>query len=108
MELMVGGNGSGTNPDRAVCFFFCSDGSANVWNYSSTSVDNDGAEGRTATDPSQAKAVYADAQKQIISDAPNLFLANQDQFLAYSPKLQNFTVMPDESWQGLITASLGQ
>jgi peptide/nickel transport system substrate-binding protein len=108
MELMVGGNGSGTNPDRAVCFFFCSDGSANVWNYSNGSVDNDGAEGRTATDPSQAKAVYADAQKQIISDAPNLFLANQDQFLAYSPKLQNFTVMPDESWQGLITASLGQ
>jgi peptide/nickel transport system substrate-binding protein len=106
MDLMVGGNGSGTNPDRAVCFFFCTDGSANVWNYSNPAVDNDGAEGRTATDQNAAKSVYNDAQKQIIDDAPNLFLANQNQFLAYSPKLQNFTVSPDEQWQGLITASL--
>jgi peptide/nickel transport system substrate-binding protein len=106
MDLMVGGNGSGTNPDRAVCFFFCSDGSANVWNYSNPKVDSDGAEGRQATDQAAAKSVYTDAQKQIINDAPNLFLANQNQFLAYSPKLQNFTVMPDEQWQGLITASL--
>jgi ABC-type transport system substrate-binding protein len=108
MDLMVGGNGSGTNPDRAVCFFFCTDGSANVWNYSNSKVDSDGAEGRAATDQSAAKSVYTDAQKQIIADAPNLFLANQNQFLAYSPKLANFTVMPDESWQGLITASLAQ
>jgi peptide/nickel transport system substrate-binding protein len=106
MDLMVGGNGSGTNPDRAVCFFFCSDGSANVWNYSNSSVDNDGAEGRTATDQAQAKSVYNDAQKQIINDAPNLFLANYDQLLAYSSKLQNFTTMPDETWAGLITASV--
>jgi peptide/nickel transport system substrate-binding protein len=106
MDLMVGGNGSGTNPDRAVCFFFCTDGSANVWNYTNAKVDSDGAEGRTATDQNAAKSLYTDAQKQIIADAPNLFLANQNQFLAYSPKLQNFTVMPDESWQGLITASL--
>ena len=106
MDLMVGGNGSGTNPDRAVCFFFCTDGSANVWNYSNPAVDSDGAEGRTATDQAAAKSLYTDAQKQIIADAPNLFLANQNQFLAYSPKLQNFTVMPDEQWQGLITASL--
>jgi peptide/nickel transport system substrate-binding protein len=106
MDLMVGGNGSGTNPDRAVCFFFCTDGSANVWNYSNPKVDNAGAEGRTATDTAAAKTIYADAQKQIIADAPNLFLANQNQFLAASPKLQNFTVMPDETWQGLITATL--
>ena len=48
MELMVGGNGSGTNADRAVCFFFCTDGSANVWNYSNSKVDSDGAEARSA------------------------------------------------------------
>jgi peptide/nickel transport system substrate-binding protein len=104
MELMVGGNGSGTNPDRAVCFFFCTDGSANVWNYSNAKVDSDAAEGRSAPDPAQAKSVYDDAQKLIVTEAPNLFLANQNQFLAYSPKITNFTVMPDESWQGLITA----
>jgi peptide/nickel transport system substrate-binding protein len=106
MDLMIGGNSSGTNPDRAVCFFFCTDGSANVWNYSNASVDSAGAEGRTATDQAQAKSVYDNAQKQIINDAPNLFLANQDQFVAYSVKLNNFTLMPDENWPGLITASL--
>jgi peptide/nickel transport system substrate-binding protein len=106
MELMVGGNGSGTNPDRAVCFFFCTDGSANVWNYSNPKVDSAGLEARSAPDQAKAKALYDDAQKIIVNDAPNLFLANQNQFLAYSPKLTNFTPMPDESWQGLITAGL--
>jgi ABC-type transport system substrate-binding protein len=108
MELMVGGNGSGTNPDRAVCFFFCTDGSANVWNYTNPKVDSDGAEARSATDPKQAKTLYDDAQKIIVNDAPNLFLANQNQFLAYSPKLANFVAMPDETWQGLISAGLQQ
>jgi ABC-type transport system substrate-binding protein len=106
MELMVGGNGSGTNPDRAVCFFFCTTGSANVWNYSNPTVDNAGVEARSAPDQAKAKSLYSDAQKIIVTDAPNLFLANQNQFMAYSPKLVNFTPMPDESWQGLITAGL--
>ena len=106
MELMVGGNGSGTNPDRAVCFFFCTDGSANVWNYSNPKVDSDGLEARSSPDQAKAKTLYDDAQKLIVTDAPNLFLANQNQFYAYSPKLTNFTPMPDETWQGLITAGL--
>jgi peptide/nickel transport system substrate-binding protein len=106
MDLMVGSNTAGTNPDRAVCFFFCTDGTANVWNYSNQKVDSDGAEARSATDTATAKSLYDDAQKLIISDAPNLFLANQNQFLAYSPKLTNFTVMPDETWQGLLAASV--
>lgn len=106
MELMVGGNGSGTNPDRAVCFFFCTDGSANVWNYSNPKVDSEGLEARSTPDQAKAKSLYDEAQKIIVTDAPNLFLANQNQFVAYSPKLTNFTLMPDESWQGLITAGL--
>ena len=106
MELMVGSNGAGTNADRAVCFFFCTDGSANVWNYSNAAVDSAGAEARSAADQARAKTLYDDAQKQIVNDAPNLFLANQNQFLAYSPKLANFAPMPDETWQGLITAAM--
>jgi ABC-type transport system substrate-binding protein len=89
-----------------VCFFFCTDGSANVWNYSNPKVDSDGTEARSASDQTKAKALYDDAQKQIVNDAPNLFLANQNQFLAYSPKLANFAAMPDESWQGLITTTV--
>ena len=67
---------------------------------------SDGLEARSSADQGKAKSLYDDAQKIIVTDAPNLFLANQNQFLAYSPKLTNFTPMPDETWQGLITAGL--
>ena len=33
-DTMCGQNGSGTDPNRAVSFFFSSTGGANVWGYS--------------------------------------------------------------------------
>jgi peptide/nickel transport system substrate-binding protein len=106
MELMVGGNGAGTNPDRAICFFFCTDGSANVWNFSDPQVDQLALQASQSSDPAMAKQLYDQAQLRIVDGAPNLFLANQDQFLAYSPKVKNFKPMPDGSWQGLIQTSI--
>lgn len=106
MDLMVGGNGAGTNPDRAICFFFCTDGSANVWNFSDPQIDQAAAQASQATDSSVAKPLYDQAQLRIVDQAPNLFLANQDQFLAYTPKVKNYQAMPDGTWQGLIQTSL--
>ena len=106
MELMVGGNGAGTNPDRAICFFFCTDGSANVWNFSDPQVDQGAMQASQSTDQAKAKELYDQAQTRIVDQAPNLFLANQDQFLAYTPKLKNFKPMPDGTWQGLIQTSI--
>jgi peptide/nickel transport system substrate-binding protein len=106
MELMVGGNGAGTNPDRAICFFFCTDGSANVWNFSDEQVDQAAVQASQSTEQAKAKDLYDQAQMRIVDQAPNLFLSNQDQFLAYSPKVKNFKPMPDGSWQGLIQTSI--
>jgi peptide/nickel transport system substrate-binding protein len=106
MELMVGGNGAGTNPDRAICFFFCTDGSANVWNFSDPQVDQLALQASQSSDPAAAKQLYDQAQLRIVDAAPNLFLANQDQFVAYAPSVKNFKPMPDGSWQGLIQTSI--
>ncbi len=99
MELMVGGNTSGTTPDRAVCFFFCTTGSANVWNFSDQQIDQLATQARQTTDQAQAKKLYSDAQNRIVDLAPNLFLANQDQFVAYRPTVKNFKTMPDQTEQ---------
>jgi peptide/nickel transport system substrate-binding protein len=106
MDMMVGGNGAGTNPDRAVCFFFCTNGSANVWNFTDPRVDELAAQARTQTDVAKAKPLYDEAQSRIIDLAPNLFLANPDQFIAYLPTVKGFKPMPDESQQYLIQTGL--
>jgi peptide/nickel transport system substrate-binding protein len=102
MDLMVGGNNSGTTPDRAVCFFFCTTGGANVWNFTDPQVDDLATQARQATDQAKAKQLYQDAQRRIVELAPNLFLANQDQFAAYLPKVKNFKLMPDTTEQAFI------
>jgi peptide/nickel transport system substrate-binding protein len=106
MELMVGVNGAGTNPDRAICFFFCTDGTANVWNFSDPQIDQAAAQASQATDQSTARQLYDQSQMRIVDEAPNLFLANPDQFLAHTPKVKNYTPMPDGSWQGLIQTTI--
>jgi peptide/nickel transport system substrate-binding protein len=106
MDMMVGGNNSGTNPDRAVCFFFCTNGSANVWNFSDPRIDELAMQARTLSDPAKAKEPYAEAQTRIVELAPNLFLANPDQFLAHSKKVVDFKPMPDQTEQYFIQAGI--
>ena len=103
---MVGGNGSGTTPDRAVCFFFCTTGSANVWNFTDAQVDDLAVQARQTTDDAKAKQLYAQAEMRIVDLAPNLFLANQNQFVAYSKKLMGYKTMPDGTEPYLVQASL--
>jgi ABC-type transport system substrate-binding protein len=108
MDLMVGGNGSGTTPDRAVCFFFCTTGSANVWNFTDTQVDDLAVQARQTTDDAKAKQLYSQAETRIVDLAPNLFLANQNQFVAYSKKLSGFKTMPDGTEPYLVQTSIQQ
>jgi len=106
MELMVGGNNGGTNPDRAVAFFFSTKGSANVWNFSDAQIDDLAAKAATLGDHAAAKKLYADAQARIIELAPNLFLANPEGFVGYLPSVKNYRSMPDQTFQNLIETSL--
>jgi peptide/nickel transport system substrate-binding protein len=106
MNMMVGGNGSGTNPDRAIAFFFSTRGTANVWNFSDERIDELAARAATLTSRVAAKALYDEAQRRIIELAPNLFLANPDDFIAYLPVVKNYTPMPDQTFRYLVETYL--
>lgn len=95
MEMMVGSNNSGTNPDRAIYFFFHTQGSANVWNFSDQRVDDLSVKARTSTKQAEAKELYNEAQMRVVDLAPNLFLVNHNLFQAYSGKVKNYKPMPD-------------
>jgi len=75
-EMMVGRNGAGTDPNRAVAFFFSSTGSANVWGYSNPEVDELCNQGKVTVDEAEREAIYKEAQKLIVNDVPNLFIAS--------------------------------
>jgi peptide/nickel transport system substrate-binding protein len=107
MLMMVGGNNGGTNPDRAVAFFFSTRGSANVWNFSDERIDELAARAPTLTSHVAAKQLYDEAQRRIIELAPNLFLANPDDFIAYLPRVKNYVAMPDQTFQYLMETYLG-
>jgi peptide/nickel transport system substrate-binding protein len=106
MHMMVGGNNGGTNPDRAIAFFFSTRGSANVWNFSDERIDELAARAPTLTSRMAAKALYDEAQRRVIELAPNLFLANPDDFIAYLPRVRNYTTMPDQTFQYLMETYL--
>jgi len=82
MDMMVGGNGSGTNPDRSTRFFFHTAGSANVWNWSNPAYDKIVETALQTTDLEKRKQLYAEAQEFVIKEAPNVFLTSQKIFYA--------------------------
>jgi len=90
MDLMVGRNTSGTDPDRSLRFFFATDGSANVWNYSNKDYDKLVEQGLQVSDDNQRKELYDQAQKLLVNDSPNLFLASPINFYAVSNKVKGF------------------
>lgn len=70
--------------------------------YKSDTVDQLLDKGRTTTDPAQRKTIYADAVKQIWSDAPWLFLYSEDQVYAQKKNVSGFSLHPSErvNWAG--------
>ena len=63
-DTMCGQNGSGTDPNRAVNFFFGTGSGANVWGYSNPEVDKLCADGIATTDQAERVACYTEAQKK--------------------------------------------
>jgi peptide/nickel transport system substrate-binding protein len=106
MLMMVGGNNGGTNPDRAIAFFFSTRGSANVWNFSDERIDELAARAPTLTSRMAAKQLYDEAQRRVIELAPNLFLANPNDFIGYLPRVRNYKAMPDQTFQYLMETYL--
>lgn len=91
MDMMVGRNGSGTNPDRSMRFFFHTDGSANVWNWSNPDYDKIVETALQTPDLEKRKELYTEAQKLVINEAPNVFLTSHKTFYAVnSAVVQDF------------------
>ncbi|UFJ59779.1 ABC transporter substrate-binding protein [Brevibacillus sedimenti] len=82
MSLLVGRNTSGTDSDRSLRFFFHTEGSANVWNYSNPRFDELVVTALQTVDQTERKKLYDEAQKLLVEDAPNLFLASPKNFYA--------------------------
>lgn len=99
-DAMCGYNGSGTDPNRAVGFFFSSTGNANVWGYTNDRVDELCKLGASTTDEAQRESYYIEAQQIVIDECPNLFLcspmeyffvgANVEGFAPYAASTRNF------------------
>lgn len=89
-ELMVGRNGAGTDPNRAVAFFFSTTGSANVWGYSNKDVDALCDLGKVTVDEAEREEIYKEAQKLIVSDVPNLFIASPMEYYFTKANVEGF------------------
>jgi peptide/nickel transport system substrate-binding protein len=88
MTLLVGRNTSGVDSDRSMRFFFHTEGSANVWNYSNPKYDELVEKALQTVDQGERKKLYDEAQKLLVEDAPNLFLASPKNFYAVSDKVE--------------------
>ena len=89
-DTMCGQNGSGTDPNRAVSFFYSSTGNANVWGYKNDRVDELCALGITTTDEETREGYYKEAQQLIIDECPNLWFASPMSYLFTSANLKGY------------------
>jgi peptide/nickel transport system substrate-binding protein len=106
MTLLVGRNTAGNDPDRSLRFFFSTKGGANVWNYSNPQFDALVQQALETTDLEQRKSLYAEAQKMVISDAPNLFLASPRYFYAVSDRVEGFEPSATEESYAIMRTSV--
>lgn len=89
---MVGLNGSGTTPDRALHFFFHTNGTANVWGFTDPEFDRLVEQARVTLDDEARYELYAEAQRILVNEqAPNLFINSPYKFYAVRSNVKGFT-----------------
>jgi peptide/nickel transport system substrate-binding protein len=95
-----------SDPDRATFRQFTIDGTANYGKYKNDQVDSLLKQARTTLDQTKAKQLYTDAVKQIVDDAPYIFVQYQEYIAMYTTKLQGYVVNPVANWLSFKSASL--
>jgi len=95
-----------SDPDRATFRQFTIDGTANYGKYRNEQVDKLLKEARTTLDQTKAKGLYNDAVKQIVDDAPYIFVQYQEYIPMYTPKLQGYKINPVANWLSFKSVSL--
>src|SRR5699024_4463950 len=89
-DILIGRNGSGSDPDRAMNYFFHTDGSANVWNFSDDKYDTLVEEGKVTIEESDRQEIYNEAQELLIELSPNLFLVSPEDYVAIRDNVADF------------------
>lgn len=105
-DLLVGRNTSGTDPDRSTRYFFSTEGSANVWNYSNSEFDSIVQKALETTDEKERKGFYDQAQTILVEENPNLFLASPKNFYAVSSRVEGFVPSVAGESVALLNASI--
>ena len=95
-DILVGRNGSGTDPDRALNYFFHTNGSANVWNFSDSNFDQLVETGKVTVDEAKRKDIYTQAQESLLELSPNLFLVSPMKYVAVRDSVEGFTPYPHD------------
>ncbi len=96
------------NPDRAMFRQFTIDGAGNYGKYNNPTVDKLIKDARATLDQAKAKDLYLTATKQIIADAPYIFLQYQEYIAIYKSNLNGFVMNPVQSFYSLKDVTLGQ
>lgn len=89
-QVMAGRNGSGLDPDRALNFFFNTEGSANVWGFSDEEYDNLTNQGKVTIDEVKRAEIYMNAQERLIELSPNLFFNSPKNYYFARKEIQGF------------------
>ena len=95
-----------SDPDRATFRQFTTDGSANYGKYRNDQVDSLLKQARMTLDQTKAKQLYTDAVKQIVDDAPYIFVQVQEYIAISTPKLQGYVINPVANWLSFKSVSL--
>ena len=61
---------------------------------------------RGTLDQGKAKGLYTDAVKQIVDDAPYIFVQYQEYIAMHTPKLQGYVINPVANWLSFKSAWL--
>ena len=105
-QVIVLGWLSLSDPDRATFRQFTSGGSANYGKYTNPQVDQALQQARMTLDQTEAKQLYTNAVKQIVDDAPYVFVQVQEYIAMYTPKLQGYVINPVANWLSYRSVSL--
>jgi peptide/nickel transport system substrate-binding protein len=87
-----------SDPDRATFRQFTIEGTANYGKYKNDAVDGLLKQARGTLDQSKAKGLYTDAVKQIVDDAPYIFVQYQEYIAMHTSKLQGYVINPVANW----------
>lgn len=89
-EMMVCQNGAGTDPNRAVAFFFSTTGAANIAEYSNPRVDELCELGAGTTDVDKRRAYYHEAIGIILEECPNVTFASPYDYIYATVRLKGY------------------